>query len=51
MMAKRDPSDRLHLPQAGKLVNSELPLGKRHSPNPSTHFTTMMMMMMRVRRR
>ena len=37
MMVKRDPSDRLHLPQAaGEL---RLPLGKRHSLNPSTHFT------------
>ena len=37
-MAKRDPSDRLHLPQAppGEL---RLPGGKRHSLNPSTHFT------------
>ena len=35
----RDPSDRLHLPQA-PLGELRLPLGKRHSLlNPSTHFT------------
>ena len=37
-IAKRDPSDRLRLPEA-LLGELRLPLGKRHSLNPSTHFT------------